>query len=132
MLLYLAVDSLTTHNHLLTNKFIMEHRDTFSLTKKSRDNVSVSFTHKIEFQVKMTLYINVSHCFSYIYGQLLVVHPSEWILPHCCSSLQLNTEKGKKRDRKSKVYNYSNHRPNISVLSKNTAIYIAICKQQFK
>ena len=33
-------------------QFITEHRDTFSSTKTSRDNVSVSFTHITECQIK--------------------------------------------------------------------------------
>ena len=49
MLLFLALASLTTINHLFLNQFITEHRNTFSLTKKtSRDNVSLSFTHITE------------------------------------------------------------------------------------
>ena len=53
----------------------------------------------------MTLYINVGHCFSDIYGQTIVghclsdiygqaivVHPSECIQLHCCFTLQLNTD----------------------------------------
>ena len=42
MILSLALASLTTLNHLFLNQFTAEHRDTFSLTKKIRDNVSVS------------------------------------------------------------------------------------------
>ena len=34
MLLFLALASLTTINHLFLNQFITEHRNTFSLTKK--------------------------------------------------------------------------------------------------
>ena len=47
IILFLALASLTTLDHLFLNQFITEHRNTFSLTKKktSRDNVSVSFTH---------------------------------------------------------------------------------------
>ena len=54
----------------------------------------------------MTLYINVGHCFSDIYGQIIVglclsdiygqvivVHPSECIHLHCCFTLQLNAHK---------------------------------------
>ena len=49
MLLFLALTGLTTINHLFVNQFIKEHRNTFSLTKKtSRDNVSVSFNHVTE------------------------------------------------------------------------------------
>ena len=48
MFLFLIVASLTTLNHLFLNQFITEHRNTFSLTKTSRDNVSVSFTHITE------------------------------------------------------------------------------------
>ena len=33
MLLFLALASLTTINHLFLNQFITEHRNTFSLTK---------------------------------------------------------------------------------------------------
>ena len=33
MFLFFALASLTTLNYLLTNQFIMEHRDTLSLTK---------------------------------------------------------------------------------------------------
>ena len=50
MLLFLALASLTTVNHLFRNQFITEHRDTFSLTKKI--NVSVSFIHITEWQIK--------------------------------------------------------------------------------
>ena len=50
LFLYLALASLTSINHLFKNQFITEHRDTFSLTKKSRDNVSVSSTHITEWQ----------------------------------------------------------------------------------
>ena len=35
MLLFLALASLTTLNPLFLNQFIMEHRDTFSSTKKN-------------------------------------------------------------------------------------------------
>ena len=52
MFLFLALASLTTLNHLFMNKFITENRDTFTLTKTSRDNVSVSFTHITEWQIK--------------------------------------------------------------------------------
>ena len=52
MLLFLALASLTTFNHLFLNQFITERRNTFSLTKTSRDNVSVSFTHIAELQIK--------------------------------------------------------------------------------
>ena len=54
----------------------------------------------------MTLYINVGHCFSDIYGQIIVDHYfsdiygqiigvnlSECIHLHCCFTLQLNTDK---------------------------------------
>ena len=54
----------------------------------------------------MTLYINVGHCISDIYGQIIVghclsdihgqvivVHPSECTHLHCCCTLQLNTDK---------------------------------------
>ena len=54
----------------------------------------------------MTLYINVGHCFSDIYGQIIVCHglsdiygqvivvcPSECIHLHCCFILQVNTDK---------------------------------------
>ena len=53
----------------------------------------------------MTLYINVGHCFSNIYGQIkvgyffsdiygqiIVVHPSECIHLHCCFTLQQKTD----------------------------------------
>ena len=52
ILLFLALASLTTLNHLFMNQFIMEHRDTFSLTNKIKENVSVSFTHIPEWQIK--------------------------------------------------------------------------------
>ena len=54
----------------------------------------------------MTLYINVVHCFSDIYGQIvvgnclsdiygqvIVVYPSECIHLHYCFTLQVNTDK---------------------------------------
>ena len=106
MLLFLALASLTTHNHLLINQFITQHRNTFSLAKKSRDTVLVGFTHRKEWQINMTLYIYVGHCFSDIYGQfivghrfsdmygqIIVVHPSECFHQHCCFTLQRNTDK---------------------------------------
>ena len=68
MLLFLALGSLTTLNHLFLNQFITEHRDTFSLTKKSRGNASMSFTHITEWQIKDD---NVGHCFSDIYWQII-------------------------------------------------------------
>ena len=73
MLLFLALASLTTLNHLFLNQFITEHTDTFSLTKTSRYNVSVSvsFTHITEWQIKDD---NVGHCFSDIHGQIIVCH----------------------------------------------------------
>ena len=102
MLLFLALASLTTLNHLFLNQFITEHTDTFSLTKTSRYNVWVSFTHITVWQIKDD---NVGHCFSDIhgqiilghclsdiYGQVIVVHPSECIHVHCCFTLQLNTD----------------------------------------
>ena len=52
MLLFLAFTSLTALNHLFLNQFITEHRDTFSSTKTSRDNVSVGFTDIKECQIK--------------------------------------------------------------------------------
>ena len=106
MLLSLALVSLTTLNHLFLNQFITEHRNTFSLTTTSRDFVSVSFTHITEWQIKMTLYINVGHCFSDIYWQIIVGHRysdiygqvivdriSECIHLHCCFTLQLINDK---------------------------------------
>ena len=60
MLLFLALASLTILNHLFLNQFITEHRNTFS----SRDNVSVSFTHITEWQIKDdTIYEGVSKSF---------------------------------------------------------------------
>ena len=52
MLLFLAFAGLTTINHLFSNQFITEHRDTLSSTKTSRDNVSVSFINITECQIK--------------------------------------------------------------------------------
>ena len=52
MFLFLALANPIALNHLFLNQFITEHRDTFSLTKKSRDNVSLSFTHITEWQIK--------------------------------------------------------------------------------
>ena len=52
MLLFLALASLTTLNHLFLDQFITEHTDTSSLTKISRDNVSVSFTDITKWQIK--------------------------------------------------------------------------------
>ena len=37
--------------------------------------------------------IIVGHCLSDIYGQVIVVHTSECIHLHCCFTLQLNTDK---------------------------------------
>ena len=48
MLLFLALAGLTTINHLFLNHFITEHRNTSSLTKNIKENVSVSFTHITE------------------------------------------------------------------------------------
>ena len=73
MLLFLAFASLTTLNHLFFIQFITAHRDTFSSTKTSRDNVSVSFTHLTECQIKDDT-IKVGHCFSDIYGQIVFGH----------------------------------------------------------
>ena len=52
MLFNFALASLTTFNHLLTNQFVMEHRDTLSMI----GIVSIRFTHITEWQIKMTLY----------------------------------------------------------------------------
>ena len=48
MLLFLALASLTTLNHLFLKQFITEHTDTFSSTKTSRDKVAARFTHITE------------------------------------------------------------------------------------
>ena len=107
MFLFLALASLTTPNHIFLNQFITEHRDTFSSTKTSRDNVSVIFTHITVRQIKKDdTIINVCHCFSDIYGQIkaghcasdiygqvIVVHPLECIHLHCCLTLQVSTDK---------------------------------------
>ena len=50
ILLFLALASLTTLNHLFMNQFIMEHKEVGQ--KKSRDNVSVNFTHITEWKIK--------------------------------------------------------------------------------
>ena len=43
MLLFLALASLTTINHLFLNQFITEHRNTFSLTKNIKGQCSGEF-----------------------------------------------------------------------------------------
>ena len=106
MFLYLALASLTALDHRFMNQFITEHRSIFSLTKKSRNNVSVSSTHITEWQIKYdTIYqslslllrylwaIIVGHCFLDIYVQIRAVHSSECIYLHCCFTLKLNTDK---------------------------------------
>ena len=43
MLLFLALASLTTINHLFLNQFIREHRNTFGLTKKKHQGTIFRF-----------------------------------------------------------------------------------------
>ena len=43
MLLFLALASLTTINHLFLNHFITEHRNSFSLTKNIKGQCSAEF-----------------------------------------------------------------------------------------
>ena len=74
MLLFLASRSLTT----------------FSLTKKARDNVSVSFTHITAWLKNMTLYINVGHCFSDVNGQIIVGHCFSDIYGHMIHYLKFD------------------------------------------
>ena len=105
MLLFLALASLTTLNHVFLNQFITKHRDTFSSTKISRDDVSVSFTHITECHIKddtiyycwllLLRYLWANYSWSLpldIYGQVIVVYPTECIRLHCCFTLQVNTD----------------------------------------
>ena len=55
----------------------------------SRDSVQVSeFLGKKKGQIDMTGSLHVGYCCSYIYGQILVVHPSECNQLSCSYSFQ--------------------------------------------
>ena len=111
MLLFLALASLTTFNHLFMNQFITEQRDTFNLTKIIKEQC---LTHRMankrwHFILMLVFYGQIisGHSFPDIYGQIIVAHPSECIHLHCYFTLQLNIDKWNRRCRKRNVYNYS-------------------------